>query len=171
MSGLPPWCHGDWPRRDLPRAVHRYDFERPDLAIFTNPSRVVGLRGRFSVGDFYNGEGTFSSFSVPIRGSKHFQTETSWTRNDVELPEGEFEINLVQQRFDIAFTPDLRINAIAQYSDASDSLGVNLRFNWIYRPGADLFVVYNENWTSPTLSNLETTRRQLIVKFTYLILR
>ena len=40
--------------------------------------------------------------------------------------------------------------------------------SWIYKPGADLFVVYNENWDAPTFSTRETTQRQLIVKFTYL---
>ena len=149
----------------------RYDFDGTELAIFSNPSRVVGLRGRISYGDFYEGERTSSSITVPIRGSKRFQTDTSWIYNDIDLPQGAFEINLVQQRFDVSFTPDLRVNAIAQYNDAAETLGINLRFNWIYRPGADLFVVYNENWTAPTLSRLETSRRQLIVKFTYLFLR
>ncbi len=38
----------------------------------------------------------------------------------------------------------------------------------LYRPGADLFVVYNENWNAPTFSARETRDRQLIVEFTYL---
>ena len=52
-------------------------------------------------------------------------------------------------------------------------MGANIRFNWIYRPGAyrpgaDLFVVYNENWNAPSCSARETRDRQLIIKFTYL---
>ena len=148
-----------------------YSWDGAEFAIFSNQSRVVGVRGRVSHGDFYEGERTSSSMTVPVRGSKRFQSQTSWIYNDIDLPQGAFEINLVQQRFDITFTPDLRINAIAQYNDAAETLGVNIRFNWIYRPGADLYVVYNENWTAPTLSSLDTTQRQLIVKFTYLFMR
>ena len=40
---------------------------------------------------------------------------------------------------------------------------MNTRFNWIYRPGADLFIVYNQNWTDDG-----TLNRALIFKFTYL---
>ena len=57
---------------------------------------------------------------------------------------------------------------LMQYNDAAELVGLNMRFNWEYRPGADLFVVYNENWAAPTFSARETTRRQLIVKLTYL---
>jgi len=48
-------------------------------------------------------------------------------------------------------------------------VAANLRFNWIYRPGADLFVVYNHNWdtTGRSFSSRQTRDRQLIVKFTY----
>ena len=53
-----------------------------------------------------------------------------------------------------------------QYNDAAELVGLNMRFNWEYRPGTDLFVVYNENWAAPTFSARETTRRQLIVKLT-----
>ena len=45
-----------------------------------------------------------------------------------------------------------------QYNDAAELVGLNMRFNWEYRPGADLFVVYNENWAAPTFSARETTR-------------
>ena len=57
---------------------------------------------------------------------------------------------------------------IVQYNDAAEDLGVNLRFHWIYRPGADIFLVYNENWTAPSLSERRTEGRQLILKVTYL---
>ncbi|MCZ6727726.1 MAG: hypothetical protein O7A98_10300, partial [Acidobacteria bacterium] len=37
-----------------------------------------------------------------------------------------------------------------------EELGLNLRFNWIYEPGADLFVVFNQSWNAPdALSTLE----------------
>ncbi len=84
------------------------------------------------------------------------------------MPEGDFRTTLYSAGFDVSFTPDLRLNTLAQYNDAAELVGVNVRFNWIYKPGADLFVVYNENWDAPTFSARETTLRQLIVKFTYL---
>ena len=58
-----------------------------------------------------------------------------------------------------------------QYNDLEELLSLNLRFNWIYRPGADLFVVFNQSWEAPSMSDLSTRDRQLIVKFTYLFQR
>ena len=40
---------------------------------------------------------------------------------------------------------------------------MNTRLNWIYKPGSDLFIVYNQNWIGG-----ETENRALILKFTYL---
>ena len=56
-------------------------------------------------------------------------------------------------------------------TDAAEVLGVNLRFNWIYRPGADLFIVYNKQWQAMSFSSREPIGDQLIVKFTYLFHR
>ena len=84
------------------------------------------------------------------------------------LPQGEFTTTIYTVRLDAAFSPDLRLNTLAQYNDAAELAGINVRFNWIYKPGANLFVVYNHNWDAPTLSARETARRELIVKFNYL---
>ena len=58
-----------------------------------------------------------------------------------------------------------------QYNNLAEVLSVNFRFNWIYRPGADLFVVYNQTWNAASFSDLATLDRQFIVKFTYLFQR
>ena len=67
------------------------------------------------------------------------------------------------------FTPNLRLNTILQYNDLSGDLGTNIRLHWIYKPGSDLFVVYNENWMAEDLRYRTSTHRQIAVKFTYLI--
>ena len=72
------------------------------------------------------------------------------------LPQGEFTTTIYTVRLDAAFSPDLRLNTLAQYNDAAELAGVNVRFNWIYKPGANLFVVYNHNWDTPTFSARET---------------
>ena len=67
-------------------------------------------------------------------------------------------------------SPDLVLNALIQASDASETLGLNLRLNWHYRPGSDLFVVYNHGWDLPDLDrfdDLSSRTRQLVVKWTW----
>jgi hypothetical protein len=146
----------------------RYDFEQSTALIETDGSRALSTEIYVSTGDFYDGESLFASVDLGLRASRHVRAYLAWDRNDVDLPEGTFTIDLYGPGLDLAFTPDLRINSILQYNDDSGDLGVNLRFHWIYKPGADLFVVYNENWTAPDLASRRSLGRQLIVKVNYL---
>ena len=147
----------------------RYEFDTVELAAFTNQSRLFGLRGRIGVGDFYEGTQTSGRIGFNFRISRHLQTQTSWVYNNVELPQGAFDVGLYSQIVNITFTPNLRLNTILQYNDLSGDLGTNVRLHWIYRPGSDLFVVYNENWMAEDLRHRQSTHRQIAVKFTYLI--
>ncbi len=147
----------------------RYEFDGLELAMFSNQSRLLGVRGLFGWGDFYDGTRTSVRLTFGVRASKHVQTESLWVYNDVELPQGAFDIGLFSQRVDFTFTPNLRLNTIVQYNDDTEDLGVNVRLHWIYKPGSDLFVVYNENWMEGDLRQRLSTHRQIAVKFTYLI--
>ena len=147
----------------------RYEFATVEVASFTNQSRLFGLRGRISVGDFYSGTQTSGRGSFSLRLSKNLQMETRLVFNDVELPQGAFDVRLYAQIVDFTFTPNLRLNTIVQYNDLSGDLGTNIRLHWIYKPGSDLFVVYNENWMAEDLRYRQSTHRQIAVKFTYLI--
>ena len=90
---------------------------------------------------------------------------------DVSLPQGQFKTSIYGQKLSFSFSPDLRLNAFLQYNDETELIAANVRFNWIYRPGADLFVVFNQNWDAMSFSRRQTRDRQVIVKFTYLIQR
>ena len=147
----------------------RYEFDGVEVAAFTNQSRLFGLRGRIGVGDFYEGTQTSGRIGFNFRISRHLQTQTSWVYNNVELPQGAFDVGLYSQIVNLTFTPNLRLNTILQYNDLSGDLGTNIRLHWIYRPGSDLFVVYNENWMAEDLRRRQSTHRQIAVKFTYLI--
>ena len=147
----------------------QYEFDGVELAMFSNQSRLIGVRGLFGWGDFYDGTRTSVRFTFNVRASKHVQTESQWIYNDVELPQGAFDIGLFSQQLDLTFTPNLRLNTIVQYNDDSEDLGLNVRLHWIYKPGSDLFIVYNENWMEGDLRQRFSTHRQIAVKFTYLI--
>ncbi len=56
-----------------------------------------------------------------------------------------------------------------QFSDAAELLAANLRIGWTYKPGADVFLVFNQTWDAPTLGLRSERDRQAILKMTYLI--
>ncbi|MFB3110797.1 MAG: hypothetical protein ACE10G_02080 [Gemmatimonadales bacterium] len=54
-----------------------------------------------------------------------------------------------------------------QYNAQDDELSANLRFNFIHRPGSDLFIVINEERGNST-SVWDLNTRMAVVKLTYL---
>ena len=46
----------------------------------------------------------------------------------------------------INFSPDLFISNLIQYDNDSDSVGVNSRLQWEYKPGAKFFLVVNQGY-------------------------
>jgi hypothetical protein len=150
----------------IPPGLYRFDYW--ELAGRTNPGWPVSGRGVFGSGEFFEGERDYVNLTTLFRLSRFFRAETTWSWNDVVLPQGVFSTSIYSALLNVSFTPEIRLNTLMQYNDAAELVGLNMRFNWEYKPGADLFVVYNENWAAPTFSARETTRRQLIVKLTYL---
>jgi len=55
------------------------------------------------------------------------------------------------------------LDALIQYNSTVQEIASNIRFNLIYKPLSDLFVVYNERRSTTG----EVRERALIAKFTY----
>ena len=47
---------------------------------------------------------------------------------------------------DPALMPDLTWSILSQYDNRSDNVGFNSRLRWTWRPGNDLFLVWNNAW-------------------------
>jgi len=151
--------------------VGDYTFDNVGMSFLTHSSRPVSVEGEARAGDFYDGDRLSGSLTLRLRPNRYLRSETTWEVNDIELSAGQFTANIVRERLAVAITPRLLSNLFLQYNDLTEEVSLNFRFNWIYRPGADLFVVYNQTWDAPSLSDLERRDRQLIVKFTYLFQR
>ena len=146
----------------------RYEFHNALVVLDSDSSRRFSAELATRFGEFFDGDRLGTDLTLRFRPNRFFRSESTWSRNDIDLPGGSFATDLVRQRLAVAFSPDLSLNGFLQYSDASEQLNLNLRFNWIYRPGADLFLVYNQVWDAPSLGDLASAERQLILKFTYL---
>ena len=125
------------------------------------------LRGFVIGGDFYGGRRLASNLTLQWRPSARWALRTQWNRNDIELPAGSFETNVWRQRVRVAWSPDLESSLFLQYSDAAELTALNLRLAWHFRPGSDLFVVYDETWDSPTFAQRLNKERRLAIKVSY----
>ncbi len=58
--------------------------------------------------------------------------------------------------------------ALIQWNSASREFGVNVRLRYMYRPGSDFYIVFNERMTQPG-DVWVLNERSLTVKWTYLL--
>jgi hypothetical protein len=125
------------------------------------------VSGNFAAdrGTFYSGHKTAISLS---RGrtsvGSRLSVEPAYFFNWVDLAEGSFTSQLLGGRVTYSMTPMMFVNALLQYTSSNHAVSSNVRLRWEYRPGSELFVVYNEDRDTlarrfPALAN-----RALIVK-------
>ena len=99
-------------------------------------------------------------------GRTSTSVSTSYSRNDVTLPVGDFTTQLLGARILYGFTPRLFLNAFLQYADTKQ-VSSNIRFNFTHHPLSDIYIVYNDRRDTTTG---ELVERALIVKVTIFLL-
>ena len=125
------------------------------------------LSGMLSVqyGSFFSGEKTTVGLSrgrLELTSQLSFEPGLSFNR--IALPEGRFITQLVTTRTTYTVTPLMFVSALLQYNSSNNSVGANLRLRWEYRPGSELFVVYNEQRDTLTPRFPELENRAFIIK-------
>ena len=150
-----------------------YSFWDLTITFTSNPARRFFYRLRYSPQTFYDGDRTDMSANAGLRVTNQLATSTSFSRNNLDLPAGAFKADIASFQVDYAFSPALSLRSITQYNSSSEQWSASARFRYIYRPGSDVYIVYDEvrRDTRIRLSPFveEFRDRQLIVKMTYLL--
>jgi hypothetical protein len=151
----------------IPIDVGRYDAS--GIRVFLNSARhravVARLRGGWQ--RFFGGTLRSVEPSVELLPSPKVSLGLSHEWNRVEVPNGDLTTNITSFRFGYAFSTKLNTNALLQYNSLDNALSVNLRLNFIHRPGSDLFIVLTERrGVDDRLWDL--VDRGFVVKLTYL---
>ena len=73
-------------------------------------------------------------------------------------------------RLDFALSPRQTVRTLSQYNSLARQFSTSVRYNFIYRPGSDIYVVYDELQTD-ALGRPQARNRQFVVKSTYLLSR
>jgi uncharacterized protein DUF5916/cellulose/xylan binding protein with CBM9 domain len=152
--------------------IGTYRFDELMLTYNTNPARRFYERFTYQPMEFYGGTRKTVSGAVGVRASSHLSSELQFSRNDVDLPYGAFLANLAILRVDYAMSPRATVRSLTQYNSLTHEVTNSVRFNFIYRPGSDLYVVYNDLQQTGLPHGLFTpSDRQLVVKMNYLLAR
>ena len=152
--------------------VGTYRFDELMLTYNTNPARRIYERFTYQPAEFYDGTRHTVSGAVGVRATSHLSTELQFNRNDVKLPHGDFVANLSILRVDYALSPRATVRSLTQFNSSTREVTSSVRFNFIYRPGSDLYVVYNDlRPTGLPQSAAMPSDRQFVVKINYLLAR
>jgi hypothetical protein len=144
-----------------------YENAEAQLVYMSNQGAPLSLNFQTVIGGFFSGERVTLSPTVRFRPSEIFQMEVAYSRNDVDLPQGNFETNLVRTRVSYSFNTRIFTQALIQYNDRADLWSMNLRFGWLQAANTGLFIVYNDSRGLYDLypDRPERTDRSLTIKF------
>lgn len=157
----------DYSIRDVVVPAGEYPFRRYTLRLNTYRRRYAAVRTSYEFGGFWGGTRNTWSLGGNYRMNRNFGLDGNYEYNRLRLPGGDLDTHLVSTRMRVAFRNDLVLLGLFQYNEATGDLASNVRFNWIPKPGTDLFVVYTEldEW-SPDFFFVRN--RSLSVKLNYL---
>jgi hypothetical protein len=152
----------------IPSGVYRfYDW---NFTFNTNPARRFYERFTYAPQTFYDGTRQDVEAAIGVRASSRASAEFAVSRNDVDLPWGAFVVNLGIVRVDYTLSPTMAIRSLSQYNSSTRQFSTSIRYNFIFRPGSDLYVVY-DGLQGNLAGRPELRNQQLVVKMTYLLSR
>ena len=121
-------------------------------------------------GSFYSGHKlAFSASRGRVKITPRLSAEPTFSINKVDLAEGSFTAKLAGSRVTYTMTPSMFASALVQYNSAIHALMANVRLRWEYRPGSELFVVFNEERDTGAPRFPDLANRAVIVKINRLI--
>ena len=147
-------------------------------------SKVVSGSVFAEWGDFFDGDIVSLNASARARFSKNVRSSLNFRRTEIDLPRRpaipgdpnspalpatDFDFSLIQARIGVSFTTEMFVDTFVQYNTDEDDLSTNLRFNYKYKPGSDIFVVYNERRDIDDGDTKKVVDRTFTVKWTYLM--
>ena len=145
----------------------RYDFTETNYSFNYNRSAPVSVGLRTTVGGFFGGNIVTLRPSIRARYRETFNLSLSYSRNDIDLPNGSVITNLTSVRVAYNFSPRLFVQTLLQHNDSADLWAVNFRVGWLQDANTGLFLVYNE---TEGIGDVVPSGagRSVILKFSYL---
>ncbi|HEX6162505.1 MAG TPA: DUF5916 domain-containing protein [Vicinamibacterales bacterium] len=141
--------------------------------------RVYGSVG-VDAGGYYNGDRQSLRTNLTLQMGKTLLFEPQYVHNRVSLPgRSLYTSNVLNFRVSHSFSPDFYLKGFVQYNDDRKTANFNFLWWYHYKPGSDLYVVYNQGWdidlpltSAEALANSYRVRsRSLAIKMTYWLAR
>jgi hypothetical protein len=126
---------------DIPAG--NYSFRSLFFGLASDPTRFLSGVLYVDGGEFWGGHRFRTRIALIARPSDGLVLQTIWDRQPVSLPWGDFTSNIASGSAVYAFTPNISMRTTLQYS-SDDSARANALLNWSYMPGANAYVIFND---------------------------
>ena len=143
-----------------------YSFTEMMIRGSTDDTKV--LAGQYSVnfGNFYNGSRWGFTLNAGFKPNGRFSIEPIFQFNRVTLPSDAFNASIFGARVGYSFSTTLFAKIFAQWSSDDDIIATNFLLNYIYRPGSDFYLVFNQIYDSDG-ARTELNESTVVAKMTY----
>ena len=145
-----------------------YDWDGAQFRFQPSPSRRLSgeVSFRYQRG-FYGGSNKELTWSPLWKPSANLSLVPAYQLNWVTLPTGKFTSHLINSQLNYSFNNRWLTATTVQYNSLARLSAVNFRLNYIYRPGDDFFLIYNESRTLADGSVAGPWGRSIIAKLTH----
>lgn len=159
----------EWTLGEATLAVAGYQWNEYRTGFSTNQSRRVYGGLNVGWGGYYSGDRQTYRANLNVVPRDTLLLETNYTRNHIAFAGVRpYVTNTLNARISYSFSPDLFVKTFVQYNDDRKLASVNVLLWYIYRPGSDFYIVYNNGWeTGLPGGGYRVRNRSLAVKMTY----
>jgi hypothetical protein len=128
-----------------------YHFWRHSLQLTSAKRRNIWASTRLGLGSFYSGSMKGWLVQAGYKVAVPFYIGIESDRRWVDLPDASFITQIYRLNLNFLFSPNISWYNYAQYENLSETIGWQSRFQWIIKPGKELFLTFN----SPLIDPLE----------------
>jgi hypothetical protein len=126
-----------------------YNFWSHSLQLLTAKRRNLWAGARIGYGGFYSGNLTEWLMQLGYKVIVPIYVGVESDRNYVSLPEGSFVTQIYRANLNFLFSPNLSWYNFAQYDNQTETLGWQSRFQWIIKPGKEIYLTWNSPYIDP----------------------
>jgi hypothetical protein len=129
--------------------VGTYQFNRQTLSLVTAGSRNLAGDVSYGWGGFYNGSRNDVNMGINYKVAVPLFVGGRYKQSDVFLPDGSFTTRIYSVNANILFSPDVTLYNYLQYDNNSKKIGLQARFQWIFKPGNAVIIAWTANLSKP----------------------
>lgn len=135
--------------REFVIPADKYHFWRHSLQLTSAKRRNLWVATRFSTGSFYSGQRTDlliqTGYKIAVPVYIGLESDRKW----ISLPDGDFAAQIYRLNMNFLFSPNITWYNFAQYENRTEKTGWQSRFQWIIKPGKEIFLTFNSPLIDP----------------------